>query len=202
MARILTSSALRTVDPSSYGFTAAEAKLQSRISTSADDTLVAQKLAAAGEAVQGFLGMSLLGQTWQLRANGFPADNGPLDLPYGPVLAVSSVTYLDSQGVATPLDASAYQLQAEWPFCRLWPAFGRTWPGTPDRFNAVVVVYTAGWHATDTTKIPPDILEAVLLAFGSAYANREESVVGTIASELPVSAQSRCRPWRAPALGR
>lgn len=192
----------RTTPPTTYGHTAATAKLSGRITTTAEDTLVDGGLAGAGELLQGYLSMSLVGQTWTLKADGFPEASAALDLPYGPVLSVTSVHYLNSANVRTLLDPAQYELQGAWPWSRLWPTHGSTWPGTLRRWNAVEVVYVAGWHATDVTKVPADLRSALLLAFGSLFANREDLVVGTTAVELPLSAQRLARPWRAPRLGR
>lgn len=79
--------------------TLAEAKDHMHISYSDDDTWITAEIKAARQALEKFLGLSLVAKTieWHGRNPG-----GYSELPYGPVLTI--VTFKDSEGntIATP----------------------------------------------------------------------------------------------------
>lgn len=62
-----------------------------------------------------------------------------------------------------------------------------------DAMEAASVANSAG---TAPIVINPSITAACLLILGSLYANREDVVVGTITSELPMGSRSLLTPYR------
>lgn len=54
----------------------------------------------------------------------------------------------------------------------------------------------AGEGGKDPILINPSVRAACLLILGSLYANREDVVVGTISSELPMGSRSLMTPYR------
>lgn len=62
-----------------------------------------------------------------------------------------------------------------------------------DTLSAAVLAGEAG---KDPVLINPSIRAACLLILGSLYANREDVVVGTIASELPMGSRTLLTPYR------
>lgn len=173
------------------------AKKHLRVEHDDDDDLIelyAEAVTSWLDGPAGWLGRSLGPQG--LRAD-FDASAGTADLtsrteiplPYGPVSAVASVTFVDSGGAASIADAETYELIAN--RVRLIP--GAQWP--TEGCNRVVVEYTAG-HAADG--LPRAISAAILLMVGDLYANRETGVIGTISADvkMTVTAERLLTPWR------
>ena len=64
----------------------------------------------------------------------------------------------------------------------------QSYPAIADRINAVQCTYVVGYGSA-ASDVPEGIREAVLLTIGNLYENRQDVVVGRIATELPKSAQ-------------
>lgn len=68
-----------------------------------------------------------------------------------PTVSVESVKFFDPAGQLQVLAASDYFLDKEMEPGYLMPQYGRAWPATQPRANAVMVDYTAGYGPDDTT---------------------------------------------------
>jgi uncharacterized phiE125 gp8 family phage protein len=114
----------------------------------------------------------------------------------GPVTAVVSVKYDDSEGVERTL--ADYRL-IEGTNAKLLPAFGVSWPVTASGPGTVRIVYTAG-YATD--EVPSALDQAVLLLLGHYYANREAVHAGDRAGavELPLGVEALLASYVSPGI--
>lgn len=140
-----------------------------------EDALIELYISAAREAAEHILGRALITQTWERVLDAFPSDNGAIELLNPPIIAVTSVTYLEAvAGASTVLASSAYVLDKESEPGYIVPATDTEWPDTYDTVNAVKVRYTAGYDA-DGTLCPTNIKHAILLRVAEAYRNREEA---------------------------
>ena len=150
-----------TVEP----VTLARAKLHLRVDVSDDDELITAMIASARVSAEAKLQRAILPQTLELTLDEFPGVWGPgtlltyrhqatlparlgaIELPGGPVSAVSSVKYLDLNGAEQTLVAGTdYQVDLrDDRFGRVLPVYGGSWPTTRPDINAVRVRYVAGW---------------------------------------------------------
>lgn len=62
--------------------------------------------------------------------------------------------------------------------------------------DALAAAVLAGEAGTDPILVNPSIRAACLLIAGNLYGNREDVVVGTISSELPMGSRSMLMPYR------
>ncbi|MGH8418036.1 MAG: head-tail connector protein [Pseudomonas sp.] len=69
----------------------------------------------------------------------------------------------------------------------------RRFYGDAESLAAAVLDGTAG---SDPILINPSVRAACLLILGNLYANREDVVVGTISSEIPMGSRSLLTPYR------
>jgi hypothetical protein len=81
------------------------------------------------------------------------------DLPFPPITTISSVTYVDQNGVTQTIDPSLYSLSGR----RLRPIYGTNWPSGRIDDGSVKIRYIAGY---ETAKIPPPIIQAIVLMVG------------------------------------
>ena len=165
--------------------TTAEAKAHLKVDTSADDTLIENLISAATESAQIFTNrffinttLNQFGDTWSDLATLFKS----------PVSSVTHVKYYDSDNTQQTLATSVYQKDLEHQPARIGLKPNQSFPSLADRLNAVECQYVVGYGSA-ASDVPQGIKQAVLLTIGNWYQNREEVVVGRIATELPKSAQ-------------
>lgn len=161
--------------PTGEPVTLAEAKLHLRAGDdTAEDAMITSLITAARQACEERLGRSLLPQTWQLTLDQFPE---ALELRRGPVRSITSIKFLDPDGVLQTLDPADYQLDTADPWVAyVVPALDTDWPDTQENINAVRVQYVAGY--ADAASVPGPVKSWILLALGDLYANRERSSAG------------------------
>jgi len=171
-----------------------DARLHCRIDGSQDDEVLRALVAAARQYVEGYTGRALVNQTWELRFDQFPLY---IDLPKAPLASVTSITYIDIEGNTQTLASSAYQVVASsGDFSqpgRIFQAYNQTWPSSRGHIDDVRVRYVAGYGTPDD--VPYAIKAAIKLMTAHLYENREATVVGTIAAEMPLSIRNLLAPF-------
>lgn len=164
--------------PTEEPVSVATAKLQLRVDTTTEDTLIGSYIKTARELGEGLARRAFVTQTLQLVLDTWPAD-GKLKLPRPPLQSVTSVTYLDGDGaehVWTEYDVDA-----------------RSEPGvllfkstpTTELFEsgAITVEYVAGYGAA--AAVPNLFVQGILLTVAHWYENREAALPVNLA-EIPL----------------
>lgn len=103
---------------------------------------------------------------------------GSILLPRPPLQSVTSVTYVDGAGVTQTLAANQYLVDTRSTPGRISPAPDVSWPATRWQPNAVIVRFIAGY--TNAAAVPEDLKDALFLACGMLYENREELLEGSL----------------------
>ena len=176
--------------PSVEPISVAELKLQVKTSSSAEDTLLAIYIAAARQAAEGELGRALIDQTWRLKLDQFGGVDAQgcaiteIRIPKPSVRSITSVTYIDADGVEQTLAADQYVLDSLVSPGWLYPADGVEWPETDDALNAVTITFVAGYGAT-AASVPAPIRAWILLTAAFLYGNREAMSADGRITELP-----------------
>jgi len=176
-----------TVDTASTTaiLTTAEAKQHLKVDTSADDTYIDDLVQAATESAQIFTNRYFTNTT----LNQFGDNWSDLSTLFkSPVSSVVHIKYYDSNNTQQTLATSVYQKDLEHQPARIGLKPNQSFPALADRISAVECKYIVGYGAA-TSDVPTAIKQAVLLTIGNWYENRQEVVIGRIASELPKSAQ-------------
>lgn len=173
-------------------------KLHLRIQHSSDDAILADYAAAAAEqldGIDGTLQVALISQTWRDFWPDF-ASVGVLRLH--PVQSISSVKYLDADGVEQTVAAGDWFAIEDPKGKRVCFVDGApSVTSLSSRPDAVRVEYVAGF-GDDAAKVPNRIRQAHRLLVGHYYENRE--AVAHIASgkfeTLPLAVSSLLGPFR------
>ena len=105
------------------------------------DAHITDWLFGIGQRCEDSIKQCLMGQTWEILADGFP---GALVLPH-PVLQIVSVEYLDEAGEWQTLAPASYRVKAGRYESCLKPARGVSWPATLQDDDAVKVVVRCGY---------------------------------------------------------
>ena len=172
-----------------------------------DATIMAYLRAALGQidGRDGTLGRALCTQTWDYTLDNFPRSTrfnkyAAIELPLPPLQSVTSLKYFDSDGAEQTLDTSKYAVSGvgAWGPARVVPAFGEVWPSVRDIPDAVTVRFVAGYTGTTNTQnaVPEPIRQALLLAVGHFYENRQEVQAGLTFAELPQGAKALLYPFQ------
>lgn len=147
----------KVITPPAESITRDEAKLHLRLitdpadaSTHPDDTAIDGLITGAREYAEHYTQRSIGSQTLELPLDEFPASDAAIELPLGPVTALTSITYTDTDGGAQTLTGA--QLDDYSVPARLFPAYGTSWPATRCVPNAVKVRYVAGGAAPEQVK--------------------------------------------------
>jgi len=151
-------------------------------------------LSAARQWVENRLKRQLITATWIGYLDTFPDVLEIADKL--PIKTISSIIYRDSSDVEQTLSSSLYQTDLVSENCppRIEPISGQSWPSTYDRYNAVKVTFTAGYGATRES-IPLGIRHAILMVAADWWANREETVIGTISSKIANGVEMVLQPF-------
>ena len=183
--------------PGQEPVTLEEAKQHLRVEVAADDALIAALLLAAREWVEGQTGQALVTQTidWFISYDW----HYPLRLPINPVQSVTSVKYLDDDGVQQTLATDQYRVMAHKSDSYIEPAYGVTWPSVYPVGDAIEVRFVVG-HIDDTVSpptvaVPFSLRTAVLLLTAHFYENREATSMRRII-ETPMSVEALISPYR------
>lgn len=174
-----------TVNPADL----AEFKVFLRQDNNDEDTMLEVLLAGAVGQAEDYLQIALAPQTRQVALQGAPSNAG-VKLDYGPITAITSVTYVDLDEVVQTVDPADYFLEGD----TLYAVDG--WPTDVStlRKDTFKVRYTAS--LTDADVSPPVVLPAQIKAavwlFGQVLYDRNERV----APMLQKAAERLLDTWR------
>lgn len=147
--------------------TVAECKTTMRIDHTAHDTLIGNLIKACREYVETVCRRSLINTTYDFRLDRFPL--GSIELQRPPVSAVSSVKYIDLDGVEQTLSASLYHVDIYDEPPRIEPE--DTWPATlSGQPNEVTIRYVAGYGAA-AANVPERIRQSIIALVSDLYEN-------------------------------
>ncbi len=169
--------------------TTAEAKLQARIETTADDALLAVLIPAVRAAAEQFTRRALVAGsfTYAVRGSDKPICRDALALPWVPVTALTSLACVsESTGATVALSTSDYVLRSYEGFAFIAPVVGKSWPTDAEE---VRVTYTCGYAQAD---VPVDIKLALLLSVAEWYGQREDVEQRTLSK----ASRALLSPWR------
>ena len=180
--------------PAGEPVTVNELRTHCRIDGNTEDELLYALGRSAREYVEAYTGRALVSQTWELRFDQFPLY---INLPKAPLASVTSITYIDIESATQTLSANAYQVVASsGDFAqpgRIFQAYNQTWPSSRGHIDDVRVRYVAGYGTSND--VPYALKAAIKLMTAHLYENREATVVGTIATEMPLSIRNLLAPF-------
>jgi hypothetical protein len=175
--------------PAVRPITAAEMRAFLNLETTADDALLEAFIDAGADAIRQYCKRSLVTETLELRMDGFRESNDDallalgagvhtghystlvsggetIDLPFGPVASVVSITTFDRANNANLLDVAVYGFDAS----RVYLNESQTWPSDLRGRDAVAIRYTSGTAVAD---IPKAIIQSLRVHVAAMYECRE-----------------------------
>jgi uncharacterized phiE125 gp8 family phage protein len=171
--------------PSSLPVSVAECKRHLRIYHSDEDDIIELYLNAAIshlDGAQGWLGRSIVAQTWSQQFDHFECT---LRLDVAPVSEITALSYIDSQGVEQTVADSDYALinGGSAPEIRFHQTFAH--PAVSQERPAVTATFLSGYG--EDAEVPAAIKVGILLMVGDMYQEREAKVSGSLIENSAVS---------------
>jgi uncharacterized phiE125 gp8 family phage protein len=135
-----------------------------------DDTYISALITAARRHCENVLGRALITQTWDLCLDGFPADDGRIELARPPLQSVTWLKYKSAAGILTTMDAAQYIVDCNCEAGRIALAYGKSWPAVYDEIQAVQIRFVCGYG--NAAAVPEIAKQAIRLKLASLYVNR------------------------------
>lgn len=168
--------------PTRAGVELYELKDHLRITHDDEDTLLEGYIEAATAHFQRRTGRTVYETEWEIAYDSFIAPRIKLQRGY-PLISVTSIKYVDSEGSINTLSPSLYAVDTY--NGRVSPAYGQSWPSfTAYPMSAVRIRYRAGIADSLSPRIYTEagIRQCICEMVGSMYENRESVVVTDRAS--------------------
>lgn len=176
-----------TTPPASEPISVAEAKLHCRVDHSTEDTPFAGWIETARIQCELIAQRSFITRTYTAYLDNWPYMTR-FELPYPPLIGVTSLKYYDDQGsAAVTVSSSDYLVDVNSEPGRFALKSTATWPSVTLReINGVEMIYTAG-YGTEAADVPENYRNAMLLVIGHLYEHREGVIIeqGVTIADLP-----------------
>lgn len=169
----------------------AEAKAWCRIDDTASDSVLTLLIGAMRRYAENLTSRAYVQRSLQLILPHWSCE--AIELPYPPLVSVTSIQYIDTGGATQTLAADQYVVHDYREPALIVPAWSVAWPSTRDVMNAVQVNYAAGYapvgsptdEAAYQAAIPQNLKVWMQARLATLFEHREQIVTGTIVSELP-----------------
>ena len=172
----------RITAPATKPVTNDEVAMHMRAELLDDYALVSAYIGAITEKAENVLRRALITQTWELVLDAFPSTE--ILLPLSPIQSVTSIKYLNSDGIFTTMSASDYVVDTASEPGRIVPAYGKSFPVALDLAGSVIIRYVCGYGTADA--VPDSIKAWIMMNVATLYENRES------VSEIKVSETGVC----------
>lgn len=183
---------VRTVDPAVEPVSLTEVKQHSRVDLSDMDVELQRLIVGARQHVEETTGRSLITQTWEYTLDRLPE---LIKLPRGPVQSVTSIEYVDLNGVTQTVDSSIYRVDTKSRRARITEAHNQSWPSVRDVTGAVTITYVAGYGST-AESVPQPIRHAIMMLVAHWVENKEAVLLGVTQAPMILSVESLLAPYR------
>lgn len=158
--------------PQTLPVTLEQVKEFARIDTDETDDMIQGLIEAAVsyfDGKEGILGRVLMQQTWMYWLSEWPSDDH-ISLPLGPVLDITSITYLDSTGTEQTLATTEYVVTENGD---ITISDTGSWPSVyANRYDAIRITFDVGYlsdTSPEQTTIPEAIKQAIIATVAHWY---------------------------------
>ena len=171
-----------------------EAKAQLVVESDDDDILIQSFIESATDYAEQYTGLRFINQTVTYKLDSLPSSSEEVEVPSHNASAVTAISYVDAADATQAEDLSDYYIDTDSMSTRIKPVSG--WPSIRSTgYNNFTITITEGFGA-EGDDVPKAIKQAVLMTVAHYYRNRESTVVGTTAIELPLGVKSLLDKYR------
>lgn len=186
--------------PTDYVVSIADAKLHCHVDdpTNEYDSQFRFFIEAARESCEQFTGRQLMQATWRLNVDKWPCD-GIIYVPKSPLVSVTSVKYIDINGVQQTVSSADYDVDIRSEPGRIQPGFGKSWPTARIHQNSIEIIFVAGY--ANQVSIPAPLRLGMLHLISHWNENREAINIGNIVNAIDETASMLWWSFKVPWLG-
>lgn len=167
-----------TTKPAAEPLSVDEVKTFLNLTSNDYDAMLGTLITAAREWAEKTTGKRLLTQTLKQYWDTWPAL--PWTLDAYPVTSVTSIQYIDEDGVTQTWGAGNYTADTKSLPPRIFPTEDVDYPDLGQYPNAVICTFVAGYSST--TDVPADAKAAMLQKIAFLFENREDIPIGGVGS--------------------
>ena len=168
--------------PTELPVTMQMAKRHLRVTDGDEDDLIRALIGGATDHAQTVTNRQMVSATYEYTLNAW---EDVIYLPRPPLSSVTTVKYIDTDGVEQTLANTVYDVytNTEPGFLRL--GFNQSWPSIRSTQDAITVAYVAGYG--DGVDVPEGLKAAIKLHVGHLFEHRESVDISTMArvTEVP-----------------
>lgn len=163
------------------------------------DSLLQVFIAAARQKVESITNRALITQAWYWKGDSFPGYGGRIVLPRPPLVSITSISYVDTNGDTQTWAAGATGYQLVKPagptaaYASILPSYSLYYPVARTQPEAVTVEYVCGYG--DANSVPAAIKAAMLLLIGHWFENREAIGADLTFAEMPMGVDALLGPY-------
>ena len=163
--------------------TLSQAKAHLRVDISDDDGYIGDLIQSVRTEYEDKHGVAFISQTWNLYLDAFVARK--IKLPNWPLQSVTHIKYTPYGGAQTTFSSGSYNVDVYSKPGWILLDSRSSWP-TDELvdINGIEIQFVAGW-GDDPSDVPMPIRQAMLLAIGNLYENRETLIVGAKFANAP-----------------
>lgn len=188
-------SLLLVTAPAIEPVTLQQVKDNMRVDIADDDSVIEPKIRTARELAETFTNRAFLTQTWDLFLDAFPSSSNAICLPKPPLQSVTSVKYVDENGVQQTWANTNYTVDIAKEGGQIFPNYNVVYPTTRLERNAVEIRFIAG-YGSNAQDVPEAIKDAIMMQVGHLYNNRESTAVGVQVTSIPKADEWLLYPYR------
>jgi len=172
--------------PSIEPITLDEAKVHLGVTISEHDAMIGSLITSARQRYEAETGLQLINATWKMYLDKFI---NPIKIFRCPVASITSIAYTDTDGNSQTLtEGTDFEVDLISYPARIVPYYGTSFPSVCDGVNKVIITFASGFGATAAT-VNKVHKQAILMILAHYYENREDVIVGRIATALPQASQ-------------
>lgn len=176
----------QTVAPTAEPIHRNEFKSHQRIDIPDEDGVIDGYISAARRVLEVQYKFQACAATWRMRMDELQYYSDPsgvqyIPLPRGPLLNVSSLTYVDTTGTTQTWSSTNYTVDAD--DNRLVLAYGADWPNTRNQVGGITITYRTGYVAPFTATTG-DVLTIPATTYSNAETVRVTNSGGALPSGL------------------
>lgn len=173
-----------TSSPATEPVTLADMKLHLRVDDDTDDDLITSLISAARQWCEDYENRAYITQTITLKRDDL---ENVMVLPRPKLQSVTSIKYIDLNGVQQTVDSTIYNVDIHSEPGRVTLAYNQNWPNYRGDVNGIEIIYVSGYGAASA--VPAKTIAAIKLLTAHLYENRQVAVT-TELKEIPLGVKS------------